>query len=907
MVDVKLGCAFFVLAVQGAFGQTNINWLAPASGDWSEPANWSGGNVPSTAMENAIVRAVGSPYIVSLAQTYDIGRLEVGGTHPRLDILAGGALRIHEPELVLDGLGDRVRLLAESELQTARLRFMNDATIVGPGSLVLRDSLTGGRVYLESEPGVTVTVGDDAIIRGHGTIRANLINEGLIEANQLGHTLSIESDSVLNRGLILAGSAEYVRIDGVSVVQEDGGEIVGQAGRVILAEGTSITGGRLSAQQGARFSVEGDVAFVDLLSVDGRVDCDDGTMLTLSGSEFVNNGDLSVAHLHLASSMNVTGSGRIEFADLPQGGALTAPVGTVITHGAGHTLDMAGQEIQVPIVNQGSITGSIALKDVLHTNGGQYVGVLKMENARIEQSVSGDARVSRLEMEDSQIIGGGLESDGATVLCDNAEFEGVELDLDSATRIEIEGGGLVLRDIAWVRNDARWRVSDGAALVLDIPIFEVGADWDLVSSGGNPAYRIQLAQDCVFEGTGVLDLGHSRGVFESDAGATVLFSKTLRVEGVADLLTDVINYADMEFVSFDMFDARFENHGTILGGMDFYDADVFNYGSLVTYADGQYRFVRSTLTQGQVAFVDAHAYRVTFEDSSVRGGELRSPLDHSSNLFRCVGMVDFDDLILKGRVQVRSGAALTLSEVIRNDGWIEVRNIGGSTGSLLISDDLVLSGTGEISLETTAEGPSRIAPASGFSGAFTNPVGHTVRGDGDIQMAFVNEGICRPSQEMIVSDSFTQPASGTLEHVLSEDDAGLIAVTGVAHLDGTLRVMLTQERNLEHGDSSVVLTAPGGVSGTFASIDDATIAPFIAVPEYQADSVLLHYFLACAADWNNDGQLLTSDIVAFINDYVAVLGGGGFTYNDPDIAAPLGVLNTADFVAYLNAFNAGCP
>lgn len=62
----------------------------------------------------------------------------------------------------------------------------------------------------------------------------------------------------------------------------------------------------------------------------------------------------------------------------------------------------------------------------------------------------------------------------------------------------------------------------------------------------------------------------------------------------------------------------------------------------------------------------------------------------------------------------------------------------------------------------------------------------------------------------------------------------------------------------------------------------------------------------CPADWNNDAVFNTSDFVAYLNDFNAVMSGGSPTYADPDIAPPIGVLNTADFVAYLNAFSDGC-
>ena len=62
----------------------------------------------------------------------------------------------------------------------------------------------------------------------------------------------------------------------------------------------------------------------------------------------------------------------------------------------------------------------------------------------------------------------------------------------------------------------------------------------------------------------------------------------------------------------------------------------------------------------------------------------------------------------------------------------------------------------------------------------------------------------------------------------------------------------------------------------------------------------------CLADWNGDSLLNTGDFLAYLNDYNAVRSGVSPSYDDPDLAEPFGVVNTSDFVAYLNAYGSGC-
>ncbi len=72
------------------------------------------------------------------------------------------------------------------------------------------------------------------------------------------------------------------------------------------------------------------------------------------------------------------------------------------------------------------------------------------------------------------------------------------------------------------------------------------------------------------------------------------------------------------------------------------------------------------------------------------------------------------------------------------------------------------------------------------------------------------------------------------------------------------------------------------------------------------DNVLIGNLAPCQADWNGDGIVATNDFVAFLNDYNAAQAGLVPQYGTPDIAEPYGVLNTADFAAFLNVFAGGC-
>ena len=69
----------------------------------------------------------------------------------------------------------------------------------------------------------------------------------------------------------------------------------------------------------------------------------------------------------------------------------------------------------------------------------------------------------------------------------------------------------------------------------------------------------------------------------------------------------------------------------------------------------------------------------------------------------------------------------------------------------------------------------------------------------------------------------------------------------------------------------------------------------------------IEHAVPCSADWNEDGLVQTDDFVAYLNEYGVVTAGGDFAFASPDLGLPCGELNTADFLAFLNAFAGGCP
>jgi outer membrane autotransporter protein len=115
-------------------------------------------------------------------------------------------------------------------------------------------------------------------------------------------------------------------------------------------------------------------------------------------------------------------------------------------------------------------------------------------------------------------------------------------------------------------------------------------------------------------------------------------------------------------------------------------------------------------------------------------------------------------------------------------------------------------------------------------GPLLNDTTGTLSGTGAIQGNLTNQGTVSPGTPLgtlTITGNYTQTASGTLvEQIASASSYSTLAVTGSASLNGALKVVLLNGYLPGYGQSFTgILTAPGGVSGTFNTIINQRITP----------------------------------------------------------------------------------
>lgn len=435
------GCAFWGTEV-------NDSWFNPFR--WGGILPWQGG-VPNSSVSCRIELAV-QVDVLGQGQGASCHHLQFNHTGAVVRV-AGSSFRaelnVHGTQMDNNGL---ILIGGQDALQDSSLIIHNNTNANGANGRIRLSAPPNHGAYLSpySNLGWLLVNWPSHTIEGNGTIRVRLQNDGLVDANVAGRTLTFESlHNIDNNNLVRARNGATLIL---SMANGNHGFRQFGQGRIVIENGSGLalvaagdqglSGGRLQTIGSGVVTV-----FSQGFPIDD-VHFEAGSRMTFSGNAGIYIGPLGIENdglIHtgpsgfvtsrFAASTTLTGNGRLQL----EGGALSALFGgggQAMVNGTGHTIGGVGT-IALALTNQGEVLadrnglGSGPSQLTLQTSGqvneGTMVarggGSLNLQSVTLTQNAQGLVRAeqdSAFVLEGiSTVIGGTLATSGNGVIYTN--------------------------------------------------------------------------------------------------------------------------------------------------------------------------------------------------------------------------------------------------------------------------------------------------------------------------------------------------------------------------------------------------------------------------------------------------------------------------------------------------------
>jgi T5SS/PEP-CTERM-associated repeat protein len=272
-----------------------------------------------------------------------------------------------------------------------------------------------------------------------------------------------------------------------------------------------------------------------------------------------------------------------------------------------------------------------------------------------------------------------------------------------------------------------------------------------------------------------------------------------------------------------------------------------------------------------------------------------------------------------GELRTETGDTLVVTGNFVNSGLAnlqggEVEVLGSATNG---GDIDVANGVLRFNLGLNNNNVGQLAITAGQTdvfGAVTNAAGGQIVVGAEARAVFHDavtqngQFVLMPGANALLLENLSLSATSSLSFALAGDDPATdvarMEIAGPASALGTLQVSLADNFQPELGDSFQVLTAAGGLSGTFASPSLPALGAGLAWDlDYNPTSLVLNVVAGQPADFNGDGFVNSADLIAWKNGYGASSGAAksaGDSDGDGDV-------DGRDFMAWQRGFGAAPP
>lgn len=454
------GCAFWATEV-------NDSWFNPFR--WGGILPWQGG-VPNSSVSCRIELAVQID-VLGQGQAASCHHLQFNNTGVIVRVAGSSTraeLNVHGTQMDNNG---QILIGGQDALQDSSLIIHNHTNANGANGQIRLSAPPNHGAFLSpiSNLGWLLVNWPSHTIEGNGTIRVRLQNDGLVDANVPGRSLTFESGhDIDNNNLVRArngGSLVLSMPNGNFGFRQSG------AGRIVIENGSGLALIRAGDQglRGGRLQTLGS-GLVTVFSQGFPIEdvhLEAGTRLTFSGNAglfvgplglqndgLITTGPSGFVTSRFGASTTLTGSGRLQL----DGGVLSALFGgggQAMVNGPAHTIGGFGT-IALALTNQGTVLadrnglstgpGQLTLQTSAQANQGTMVarngGSISLQGITLTQDSLATVRAeqdSAVVLEGAAaIVGGRLATSGNGVIFPNssdARLENVSLNAGADLRV----------------------------------------------------------------------------------------------------------------------------------------------------------------------------------------------------------------------------------------------------------------------------------------------------------------------------------------------------------------------------------------------------------------------------------------------------------------------------------------
>ena len=765
-----LGALTLLFGVEGRRSEVRaevLTWNNPAGGSWNLAANWNPENVPDQSGEEALFVEGDGTYLVVLNLSPTLDRITVDDAEATLDI-SGRTLTLLDPAglhtagILIQNSGvstinGNVDLASSGELHqlsgssvylsgplvsnagkiyinfdggysNALLRTQGDVSLGGTGEIILSTAGSTGDAQLGTTGGI-LTQGMDHVIRGEGNISGALANEGLIDADVPGRALLLSGGAKTNNGTIRARDGGWIQISSGAITQGTSGTLLADAGTVELLSGAAVNGGSFTTSNGGEVTTNTGIVQLTDVSNLGLYEILGGTSTYVYGSSLPNEGTISInpdqstsnTVLWFYDDVTLAGDGevvlRINSTDL--GDAQIGSSSATATQAAGHTIRGEGT-ISAALINEGLIEADLAGRELLLSSRA------KINRGTIRAIGGGIVSISSGAI--TQEAGGTISADGGIVrLLSGARITGGSVNSSIGGVVTTDTGIVQLTDVA---GTGVWDLVGGTSAYVYGSTFQNDGTLTVNRDSSTSNTVLWFYDDVSLQGAGEVVLQTAGSIVDAQIGTsaatlTHAASHTIRGEGTISAVTinDGVIRADVEGRELRLSSGSKTNHGTIqaVGG------------GILSISSG-------AIAQGETGLVLADSGRVQLlSGSSVTGGSLASA--NGGIVEAATGISTLTNVTNLGTYHIMGAASTYLrGSFFGNDGSVAVNANGSDSNTYLwVYEDIVLRGTGEVVLQTN--GATSDAQLGSSSATLTNGTDHTIRGEGTVSAALVNQGL----------------------------------------------------------------------------------------------------------------------------------------------------------------------